>query len=335
MDRPRPRRPDPQRTAPRRNAGEAWRNPEPPRDDGATRGVREGYRVIEEHIRRGRRAAEELDHEEPNGARRRTRTDRDDPERDRRREEPGMLGFLADLMRRTERLVREVLRQLQSGRPDPWRLAELIFRLHVESVSDLAAFGFASVGAWSPYREDRFARDVDHIVDDIEETFEHLAETDDESDDNDEDDKPWAEARTWPAGPHARTTIESTVALPVYVCSAVETHLQLDLSPDTPDRDLAVETLWPAPSDPPTASLSARTKTRSAAKKARVQPKESAPSSTSHISEVEILRLAGGPAILRLVVPRHLTQGRFHGRILRRSTGEPAGSLTVRLGADL
>src|SRR3982750_2899763 len=131
MHRPRHRRRTPQRTGPIRNAGgvlrqgEPWQDPAGPSDDAASSGVRAGYRLIDEQIRRGRRMAEELD-DEPRGEEdpRRARRDRQRrPWRDREDEEPrsrygersryggGPFDLLGMPLRQLQRLVTEILRQ--------------------------------------------------------------------------------------------------------------------------------------------------------------------------------------------------------------------------------
>src|SRR5436190_13309623 len=135
MHRPRHRRRDPQRTGPIRNAGEAWRegelrrDPGRPRDDAASSGVREGYRVIDEQIRRGRRMAQELGDEEPRTGERYGREPRRRPRypeeprseygEERRSGYGGGFRLFEMPLRHMERLVREILKQIVSARPDP------------------------------------------------------------------------------------------------------------------------------------------------------------------------------------------------------------------------
>jgi hypothetical protein len=314
MDRPRYRRRDPQRTGPIRHAGEAWREEDlwrdsaRRRDDAASGGVREGYRVIDEQIRRGRRMAQALDEEgrrdrsAHEGRRPERREDRDG--RRERPERPGGFGFLAAQMRRTERLAREVLRQIGSARPNPWRLAELIFRLYVESMGDLALLGFDAVGSLAPRWEDRwgdrFEEDVERIERDVEESFDDFEEELEE----DVEEERAGRGGSWPAAPSAPTVIRSTVPIPIYVWSHERTEIDLDLPAGAQSLDLAIEPLRVAGTDHP-----------------------------AHPAfEAELVSLADGPVILRIEVPRALPAGLYRRRVVIRATGEPIGALTVQVG---
>ncbi|MES1245492.1 MAG: hypothetical protein ABUT39_28060 [Acidobacteriota bacterium] len=274
--------------------------------------MREGYRVIEEQIRRGRRTAQALDEEPWNASahRERRRPSRHDEE-DRRREGRGSFSFLAAQMRRTERLAREILRQIGSARPDPWRLAELVCRLYVESVADLAVLGLDAMGALIPRRGDRrFEDDVERIDRDIRDNLEEIeAEEDFEEIDEDlaeeieEDflDDSW----DWPAAPSVPTVVRSTVPIPVSVWSHERTEIDLDLPAGSQSLDLDIE--------PPLAAGTG-------------EPPHPA-------FEAELVAIAGGPTILRITVPRDLPAGRYLRRVLIGATGEPVGTLTVQVGA--
>jgi hypothetical protein len=294
MDRPRRKRRAPERTGPIRNAGEAWRGDEPRRDDAASSGVRAGYRVIEEQIRRGRRMAQTLDEEEWNGdpspGARRPRSPY--AGRGGRRESTGGFRLLETQMRHIGLLVREILRQMSSERPEPFRLAELVFRLYVESLSELARFGFDALGALAGRREDSFAADVDEIDRDIDETWEEI-----------EDDEEEPEARDWPAAPGAPTVIRAKVPIPVYVASDEKTEIDLDVPAGSQPLTLEVET-----------------------------PAASAAGEPAPAFEADFVALPDGPVILRIEVPRDLPAGRYLRRILIRATGEPVGSLKVQVG---
>jgi hypothetical protein len=296
------RRRDPQRTGPIRNAAEAWREGETSRDperrdDDASRGVREGYRVIEEQIRRGRRMAQALDGEDRRADSPRGRRRPREEDQGWNREPRGGFRFLESQMRRTERLVREILRQISSARPDPWRLSELVFRLYVESVSDLVLLGFDAFGALAPRRGDRFEEDVERIDRDIEESFEEEDDFEGES-----DSEPW----DWPAPPSAPTVIRATVPIPVYIVSHERTEIDLDLPAGSQSLELEIERPMASGVDH------------------RLRP----------AFEAELVALADGPAILRLEVPRDLPTGRYQRRVLIRATGEPVGTLTVQVGTD-
>lgn len=226
MDRPRPprssrqHRRDPLRTGPIRNSGELLRDGERASarsSDAASRGVYEGYRVIDEQIRRGRRTAQALDDEE-----------RNDRYRQDRRRWPGeerRYGLLELPLRQIERLAREILRQIASARPDPWRLAELILRLQLEAFSELARFGFRALGG-SPRWEDPFDEDDGQIDRDL-----------DERDDEEAEGEPWF----WPPAPSTPTTIRSTVPIPILVSSHERTEIDLDLPAGSQSLDLEIE----------------------------------------------------------------------------------------------
>jgi hypothetical protein len=316
MDRPRHKRRDPNRTGPIRNAGEAWREGEPSRDssrrrgDAASSGVREGYRLIDEQIRRGRQMAQELG-DEPRAGERSARYDRERrrPEypgepRYRDGEEPGSrhgggpLHLLGMPLRHLERLVREILRQVGSARPDPWRLAELLFRLQIEAISELARLGFGTLGMAAPRWGDSFEEDSDRVARDIDETLEEIEE--EEEEELELEDEPW----DWPAAPSAPATIRSTVPIPVYVWSHERTEIDLELPAGAQSLDLMVESLLVISTDQP-----------------------------SHPAfEAAFVALAYGPVILRIEVPRDLPAGRYRRRILVCGTGEPVGDLTVQVG---
>lgn len=304
MDRPRRiKRRDPRRTGPIRNAGGAWREGEPwrdsawPGDDAASRGVREGYRVIEEQIRRGRRMAQEIGEEAWD----------EGPYDRRRRRRPGFGGeeggrhgrggfrFLEAQMRRTERLVQEILRQISSARPNPWRLAELVFRLYVESVSDLAFLGF---DALAPRREDCFDEETEWFDSD-EGCFDEFEDGEDDEDGEDLDGEPW----DWPTS-GAPTVVRSTVPIPVHVSSHEQTEVDLDLPTGSQVRTFEVER-------PLTSGIA--------------HPLRPA-------FDAELVALAGGLSILRIAVPHDLPAGRYQRRILSRATGEPVGTLTIQVG---
>ena len=317
MDRPRRKRKDPQRTGPIRNAGEAWREREPRRDsarrreDAASGGVRDGYRVIEEQIRRGRRMAQELDDE----LRSDDRYDRERRRRSRDSGEPG-LGYepwsgygeepwprsggdryrlLGMPLRHLEHLVREILRQIVSLRPDPWRLIELLFRLQIELMSELARLGFGALGMTAPrwegsYDDDarRAERDIDEDLDEIEDVEEEI------------EDELW----DWPAAPSVPIVIRSTVPIPVYVWSYERTEIDLELPAGAQSLDLEIE--------PPLATGTDQ--------------------SPHPAFEAELVTLSDGPVILRIEVPRDLPAGLYRRRVLVRATGEPVGNLTVQVG---
>ena len=322
MHRPRHRRKDPRRTRPLRSAGEAWRQTEPPEDswepedswdveddDPASYGVRVGSSVIEEQIRRGRRAAEDL-HRESRGRRghyhggyRPGSWHGDEEPRYRHGYEPwpgygdrGRRGLLGMPMRHLERLLREILHQIVSVRPDPWRLAELLIQLQIEAISELARLGFGALGMMGPRWGDSFDEDVDRVTRDIDEGYEY---------DDEDDDEPWIdEPRHWPAAPSTPTTIRTTVPIPVYVSSHQRTEIELTLPAGSQSLDLEIE---------PTLVAGATRPTR---------PPFAA----------ELVAFEDGPAILIVEVPRDLPAGRYQRRILVRATGDPVGELIVQLG---
>lgn len=315
MDRPRHRRRDPRRTGPIRNAGEAWReegfrrDPVGPTDDAASGGVREGYRVIEEQIRRGRRMAEELGNEPWDD----DRYDRDRRERPRysRERHSGYgeeesrsccgrdgFGLLGMPLRHLDRLVREILRQIGSARPDPWKLMELLFRLQIEAIAELARLGFGTLGMAKPRWEDPFDEDVRRVERDIDERL-------DEIDDMEEEDEPEDDLWSWPAAPSVPTVIRSTVPIPVHVWAHERTEIDLDLPAGAHSLDLMAELPLETGTDQP------------------VLP----------AFEAEFFMLAGGPVILRIEVPRDLPAGHYLRRVLMRATREPVGELSVRIGA--
>ena len=295
MDRPRQKRRHPERTEPIRNAGGAWRE-----DDAASAGVRAGYRVIEEQIRRGRRMAQTLDEEDRRdgrtaGARRR----QEDTGRSRG-ESRGGFRLLETQMRHIGLLAREILRQMSAGRPDPWRLSELVFRLYAEAIGELARFGFGALGGLTG-RRDTFAADVDAIDRDIDDTWDGLDEFDDQEDE--EGEVPW----DWPAAPGAPAVIRTKVPIPVWIASEEATEVDLDLPAGTQLQDLEVEE--PGSGDPSGVT----------------EPGEPAFSAA-------FVALAEGPVILRIEIPHGLPAGLYVRRILDGSTDEPAGSLKVRVG---
>jgi hypothetical protein len=254
--------------------------------------VREGYRVIEEQIRRGRRMAQTLGEEDRS----------DHPSREGRRPRPGRREeeggrLFARHVRRIEKLTREILRQIASGRPDPLRVSTLFFRLLLEAFSDLAVLGFDAMGALAP-RADPFEEDVLRIERDCEESCEELEE------ELDEEEEPWDEPLDWPPAPSVPTVIRSTVPIPVCVWSHERTEVDLELPAGAPSLDLVVEPPLATGTDQP------------------ALPPFSA----------ELVALADGPVILRIEVPRDLPAGRYRRRVLVRATGEPVGDLTVQVG---
>lgn len=291
MNRPRYRRRDPQRTGPIRSSGKVLRDEDPWRDfdrqdgDAASRGVREGYRVIEEQIRRGQRMA------------------REERQRYRYDEEPWPgyegrgLGLLEMPVRHIERLTKEILRQIGSGRPDPWRLVELVCRIQFEVISELARLGFSALGAGPRRRQDPcFDEDADLVARDIDERLDEMEEIEEEE----LEAEPWP----WPAAPSAPATIRSTVPIPVYVSSHERTEIDLDLPAGSQSLELEVEPAMVSGTDQP------------------------APSAF----EAEFVAIADGLEILRIEVPRDLPAGRYRRRVLMRATGEPVGDLTVQVG---
>lgn len=324
MNRPRYRRRDPQRTGPIRNAGgvlrqgEPWQDPAGPGDDAASSGVREGYRVIDEQIRRGRRMAQELDDEPRTGGpydrERRRRSRHGEEPRSGYREEPRSgygeepwsrhggdpFQFLGLPMRQLERLVREILRQIGSARPDPWRLATLLFQLQIEAVAELARFGFGTLGRVPPRWRDSFEEDADRVARDVDETLEEIEEDWEELEEEEIED----ERFDWKAAPSVPATVRSTVPIPVYVWSHERTEIELDLPPGAQSQDLAVELPRAVGTGEPPAPA----------------------------FEAEFVALADGPVILRVEVPRDLPAGLYPRRIVTRVLGEPVGTLTVQVG---
>lgn len=325
MHRPRHRRKDPKRTGPIRNAGEAWQRPGPPEDswepeddDPASSGVRVGYSVLDEQMRRGRRTAETL-HREPReggshrGGYRRDRGDlpryEDEEPRYRNdyRREPWSVagdregrGLLGMPVRHLERLVREILNQIVSARPNPLRLAELLLRLQIEAVTELARLGFSSLGMAAPRWGDSYEDDVDRVTRDIDES--PYGFDDDEDEEAGEED--WVEEpRSWPAAPSTPTLIRATVPIPVYVSSYEKTEIDLELPAGSQSLDLVVESPLATGTEPAPPAF-----------------------------EAELVELPGAPAILRIEVPRELPAGRYRRRVLIRATGEPVGALTVQVG---
>lgn len=314
MDRPRHRRKAPQRTGPIRNArealreGEPWRDSAPRRGDAASSGVSEGYRVIDEQIRRGRQMAQELDDDPRSG----NRYDPRQRRRSRYREEPrsgygeepwprygdGGGGIFGMPLRHMERLVREILLQIVSARPNPWRLGELILRLQIEMFSELARLGFSTLGMAAPSWGDSFEEDAERVERDIDETLDEIEE---EEEIWEEEDEPW----DWPPAPSTPTTIRSTVPIPVYISSHERTEIDLDLPAGSQSLELEVEPLLIS----------------------GTEPGVPAPA-----FEAEFVALEDGLAILRIEVPRDLPAGRYLRRILIRATDEPVGELTVQVG---
>lgn len=321
MHRPRHRRKDPKRTGPIRNAGEAWRERVPPEDpwasegdDPASYGVRVGSSVIDEQIRRGRRMAQDLHREPRENDPRRGRSrpsswyeDEEPPYRYGYGREPwpasrGGRGLFGMPLRHLERLLREVLNQIVSVRPNPWRLAELLLRLQIEAFSELARLGFGALGMAGmagPRWGDSYDEDVDRVTRDIDEGYEY-----DEEDEEDEEEEPWTdEPPGWPAAPSVPTVMRSTVPIPVHVWSHERTEIDLDLPAGSQSLDLEIEPPLAAGTEPPQPAF-----------------------------EAELVAVAGGPTILRVNVPRDLPAGRYLRRVLIEATGEPAGTLTVQVG---
>jgi hypothetical protein len=326
MHRPRHRRHDPQRNGPIRNAGGAWRDAEPwgdpdePEDDPVSSGVREGYRVIEEQIRRGRRMAQDLDDEPRTGDRhdRYDRYDRRDPYDgepwrrsgypeeprsgygDRRHRYGGRLDLLGMPMRHLGRLVEEILHQIGSARPDPLRLAGMLLELQVEAVSELVRLGFSSLGLAAD-RGDAFAEDARRVARDIDDTLEEIE--DEEIEEEIEEEERW----DWPVPPGVPTVVRSPIPIPVYVWSHEATEIEIELDPRERPLDLEVEPpLAVGTGEPPAPAF-----------------------------EADFIPLADGPVILRIEVPRELPPGRYPRRIVTRATGEPVGTLTVQVGEIL
>jgi len=317
MHRPRYRRKDPKRTGPIRNAGEAWRKREPPEDpwepkddDPASYGVRVGSSVIDEQIRRGRRMAQDL-HREPRerssrhgGYRHETRYEDEEP-RYRQGYEPWPAGdrrgrgLFGMPVRHLERLLREILHQIVSVRPNPWRLAELLLQLQIEAISELARLGFGALGMLGPCGRDSFEEDVERVERDIDETLDEIEEEIDEEILEDE-------LFDWPPVPSTLTTIKYTqVPIPIYVVSHKLTEVDLDLPAGAQYQELEVEPLVVTGTDHPVVSAPA--------------------------FEAEFVALVDGPLILRIEVPRELPEGTYVRRILDCATGEPVGKITVGL----
>lgn len=340
MDSPRHRRRRPQRTGPLRNTGGVFRDDYDSartRDDAASRGVREGYQVIDEQIRRGHRMAQTMCEENGYGygyatSRERSRRPRY-PEEGHREGRRGH-NLLEMPMRHIECLAQEILHQIGSGRPDPLGLAELVLQLQLEAISELACLGFGALGRYprhghhhhghhhhdhyhdDHYHDDHY-HDDHHYGDDHDRYHDHYpyypGDTlcDDvasvERDIDDSLDRIQEEIREreredqpwdWPAAPSSPTTIRSTVPIPVFVSAHDRTEIGLDLPAGSQSLDLEIE---PPPPEP--------------------------------AFEADFVTLADGPAILRIEVPRDLPAGRYRRRILVRATGEPVGDLTVQLGA--
>jgi hypothetical protein len=267
--------------------------------------VREGYRLIDEQIRRGRRMAEELDDEPWND----DRYDRQERRRPRYPDEPrsgygeehrsrsggGGLGLLGMPLRHMERLVREIFRQIVSVRPNPWRLAELLFRLQIEAIAELARLGFGTLGMTAPRWGDSFDEDAAGIDRDIDENLDEMEELEEEE----IEDEPW----DWPAAPSVPTVVRSTVPIPVYISSHERTEVDLELPAGAQSLDLVVEPTLATGTQPALPPF-----------------------------EAEFVAPADWPMILRIEVPRDLPTGRYLRRVLVRSTGEPVGDLTVQVG---
>jgi hypothetical protein len=298
---PRHRRPDPQRTGPIRNAGEAWRDSERPYD-AASNGVREGYRVIDEQIRRGHRMAQTLDEEDRSGGPpRRGQGRRSWHDEDDRRYEPrGGYRIPETPMGQVGCLARDILRQIGSARPDPWRLAELILRLQLAAVSELARLGFSALGGFTPRYEDPLDEDVERIDRDIDESFDGIEDVQEEIWEEERETEPW----DLPEAASAPVTIRSTVPIRISVSSHERTEIDLDLPAEAQSQELEIE----AP--------------RVSGATHRARP----------AFEAELAAHADGPAVLRVEVPRDLPAGRYRRRVLVRATGEPVGNLTVQVG---
>ncbi len=324
MDRPRHRRRDPQRTGPIRHSGGAWAKGEPwhdplePEDDPVSSGVREGYRVIEEQIRRGQRVAQGMD-DEP---RSRDRYGREHRERRGRRPRPGpeesWPGYDYDVpprggsdpfhllsmpARHLGRLVQEILRQIGSARPDPLRLAGLLFQLQIEAIAELTRLGFSTLGLGSRWG-DAFQEDVYRVQHDIDEGVREIEEEEEEGYGEWRDDEPGHGSWDWRGIPGAPAVIHASVPIPVYVESHESTEIVLDLPPGSHLQSLEVEPpLAVGTAEPPAPAF-----------------------------EAEFVDLADGPVILRVEVPRDLPAGLYPRRIVTSATGEPVGTLTVQVG---
>jgi len=267
--------------------------------------------MIDEQIRRGRRMAQELDDEPWND----NRSDRERRRRSRDYEEPrsgygeepwprsggGGLGLLGMPLRHMERLAREILRQIVSVRPDPWRLIELIVRLQLEAIAELARLGFGTLGMAAPRWGDSFDENARRVDRDIDENLDEIEDMEEkELEDEEFEDDRW----DWPAAPSVPAVIRSTVPIPVYVWSYERTEVDLELPAGAQSLELEIEPPLATGTDEP------------------AQPAFAA----------ELVALADGPVILRIEVPRDLPAGRYRRRILVRATGEPVGDLTVQVG---
>lgn len=242
MDRNRIRRRDPARTAPIRSAANVFRQPVPDgpedwdRDDGepdvAAQGVREGYRVLWEQIRRGRRVASELG--DPDAFRgRRRRYDEDfDEEPPRRRS--GAPGFVQEQLRRTTETLREIADELASRRPSPLRLGESTLSFYAESGLDLALLGFELLGSALPGLSREVDRGVERGFDEFMEAAELPEEIAEEL---------AADASDWRPGPSSPTEIQENVSIPIVVWSSRPTRIELIMEPSAQGGLLALQTL--------------------------------------------------------------------------------------------
>ncbi|HET9211535.1 MAG TPA: hypothetical protein VFR03_14100 [Thermoanaerobaculia bacterium] len=248
MHRPRHRRRDPQRTGPIRNAGGAWKGGgpsydplDPNDDDAASSGVYRGYSVINEQMYRGYRTAEEVGGEPrshgPYGPERRERRPGPGYGEPRHRDRGhwhrhgdhwdwhgGGPRFLSLPLRQLERLIDEILHQIGSARPDPFRLGGLLVQLQIEAVSELVRLG---LGGWmDPYRGEVYHQPG----------FDEPWEPDEEP----EEDEPGWE---WPAAPSSPVRVRATVPIPVYVWAEEGAEVDLDLRPGSQDLELRAEAL--------------------------------------------------------------------------------------------
>jgi hypothetical protein len=205
-------------------------------------------------------------------------------------------------MRHLERLAREILDQVLSARPDPFRLAGLLFQLQIEAFSELARAG---LGGWGGRRPDHF-----HPIDPDDEGEEHGHEPEGE---------PWWD---WPAAPSAPTGIRSTVPIPVYVWSRVGTEIDLDLRPGSQDLDLRVERLRPVDSQPIPVHVHTETHT------------DPEPHTHTYVHgllpEAEFISVHG-LTLLGVRVPPGQPAGRYRGVVRCWTGGEPLGTLTVEV----
>lgn len=306
---PRHRRRPPRRTGPIRNAGEAFRDgippsgSAPPWDDAAAHGVREGYRMINEQIRRGHRAARELDGEDPYQPRAyapyRGGRDSSSDFQPRPSDPQDVAG-----------LVQEILRLLTSGRPSPWRLAELILRLQLAVVSQFAQLGLSTLGGF-PAAPQPYSRHSGYTGDDY--LYRNARQAEQEVElygevlDWEEEDEEWEEdedAWDWSGAPGAPTTIRANVPIPVYVSSRERTEIDLDLPAGVRLPELGIEPTWVSD-----AGLNVRPP-----------------------FEAELVALVDGPVILRIDVPPDLPAGQYRRRVLDRATGQPVGAVVVQIG---